>query len=71
MRRRLGLPGSAQKEFLGMAAWRQLLGSFSKSQSLFGQAFLKGLFVLDAASLLRHSLLHWKKAGAQWRSHHR
>jgi hypothetical protein len=36
---------------LGVAAGRQLLSSFSKALSLFGETFLKGLFVFDAASL--------------------
>jgi hypothetical protein len=36
---------------LGVAVGRQLLSSFSKALSLFGETFLKGLFVFDAASL--------------------
>jgi hypothetical protein len=49
----LGLPDPAQKEFLGKAG-RLLLSGLPKSQCLFGQTFLEGLFVLDAAALLRH-----------------
>jgi hypothetical protein len=49
----LRLPGSPQEQFLGGA--RGKCGSrFPKALSLFCQAFLKGLFVLDAAALLRH-----------------
>jgi hypothetical protein len=49
----LGLPDPAQKELLGQAG-RLLLSGLPKSQCLFGQTFLEGLFVLDAAALLRH-----------------